>query len=260
MSFRLGVIGSPISHSLSPQLHEAGLRAVGLEGGSTRHEVDQDSFTAFMATASESFDALSVTAPLKTLAYERAGELTDAARAVEAVNSLLFRDGKIYGHNTDGEGFVSALRARFQTDFADCHVVVLGAGGAARSIIRSLVQDGVSSIAVHGRSEENVNRACAPYSNVFGFSLVYRPVDLVINTIPSSSRHVEKAVLQGISPDSAAVDITYEPRQSQWRGLYENLGCQTDNGLRMLAHQAAAQLTWWLERDFDGEALLELIA
>lgn len=260
MYWRLGVIGSPIEHSLSPQLHEAGLKLADLEGSSGRHEVDHESFHAFVATASESFDALSVTSPLKTLAFERAGELTDAARAVEAVNSLRLQDGRLYGHNTDGEGFVNALRARFGTDFSDSHVVILGAGGAARAIIRSLVQAGVASIAVHGRSEENVNRACAPYANVFGFSLVYRPVDLVINTIPAANRVAERAVLQGISPDSAAVDITYEPRLSQWLELYDNLGCQTDNGLRMLAYQAAAQLEWWLGAKIDGGQLLGAIS
>ncbi len=260
MSWRLGVIGSPIAHSLSPQLHEAGLKLLGLQGSSSRHEVTVENFSAFIATAGESFDALSVTAPLKNVAFDRATDLSPVVTSVQAVNSLRFSEGKLFGHNTDGEGFVSALRSRFGSGFADAHVVILGAGGSARSIIASLVGEGAASIAVHGRTEENVQRACAPYANVFGHSLVYRPVDLIVNTIPGSSRDLEKAVLQGVSTSTAAVDITYEPKVSQWLALYEEQGCEVDNGLRMLAHQAAAQLTWWFDETLDGDSLMEAIA
>ncbi len=260
MLWRLGVIGSPIVHSLSPELHEAGLRAAELQGGSERYDVDLANFNAFIATAGESFDALSVTAPLKTVAFERAHELTDSARVIGAINSMRFIDGKIAGHNTDGEGFVNALRSRFETDFSGSHVVVLGAGGSARAIIHSLVEIGVSSVAVHGRSEVNVERACAPYPNVFGFSLVYRPVDLIVNTIPISDRNQEGAVLQGISPDSAVVDLSYDPRESKWLEMYNQFGCQTDNGLRMLAFQAAAQMSWWFNTPIDGQSLFRSVS
>lgn len=260
MEWNLGVIGSPISHSLSPELQLEALKIAGLTGTSQRYEVSEADFPAFIATASESFDGLSVTAPLKTLAFERVSEVTESARAAEAVNSLRFEDGKIIGNNTDGEGFLSAATARFNIDFSGAHVAVLGAGGSARAIIHALVKAGVASIAVHGRSEANVERACKPYSNVYGFSLVYRPVDVIINTIPSASRIPEASVLQGITPDSFAIDITYEPRMSEWLSTYERFGCQTDNGLRMLSHQAAAQMQWWLGREFDGEMLLKVIS
>jgi shikimate dehydrogenase len=259
MANSFGVIGSPIEHSLSPAIHEFALKKVGLEGASQKIEVASDGFLPFIATAPDTFDALSVTAPLKELAFQRADVLSESAKAVQAVNSLKFLDGKIEGHNTDGLGFMNALKSRYGSNFADSHVVVLGAGGAARSIIHALVDAGVASIAVHGRSEENVERACKPYGNVFGFSLVYRPVDLIVNTIPVLGRTPESAVLQGVSPDSAAVDIAYEPRTSEWLALYEQLGCETDNGLRMLAFQAAAQLEWWLDQTFDGDEILESI-
>jgi shikimate dehydrogenase len=94
---------------------------------------------------------------------------------------------------------------------------------------------------------------------VYDSSLTYRPIDLVVNTVPTDARRLEFAVMQGISPDSTAIDITYDPLESDWLRVYRKLGCATSNGLGMLAFQAAAQMNWWWGSEINGADLLKVI-
>jgi shikimate dehydrogenase len=260
MIWRLGVVGSPVAHSLSPQLHEAGLRLAGLEGTSTRVELGLGEASRLPAMLVAEFDALSVTSPLKRAAFELCDETSGVAQRTESVNSLTTRDGRVAGISTDGDGFLNALHATFGAVNENAHVVILGAGGAASAILDVVVPHDAASVVVHGRSEAKVDALVERYPNVFSSSLVYRPVDLVINTVPVQGRVAEAAVLQGVHPETVAVDITYEPRDSEWRARYRAAGCRTMNGLAMLAYQAAAQMKWWWDVDLDGAELLKVIS
>src|SRR5579863_1383325 len=113
MTWRLGVAGSPISHSLTPQLHDAGLAIAGLEGSSTRLELGVKDVAKLKKAVRKDFDALSITMPLKGIAVEICDELDDVASRTGSVNSLLRRDGKLHGASTDGDGFVNAVREQF---------------------------------------------------------------------------------------------------------------------------------------------------
>ncbi|MGA7835573.1 MAG: shikimate dehydrogenase [Acidimicrobiales bacterium] len=259
MNWRLAVVGSPVSHSLSPQLHEAGLRLAGLSGTSTRVELSLERAGELGELLATRFDALSVTSPLKRAAFELSSERSDAATRTQSVNSLVVRSGVISGASTDGEGFVASLTYEYGPVVDNAHVVVLGAGGAASAIIDALVQHGAASVAVVGRTESNVEALASRYSNVVAGALVYRPVDLVINTVPVAGRVAEAAVLQGVHADTIAADIAYDPRLSAWRQRYEEAGCRTTNGLSMLAFQAALQMEWWWGVTLEGAQLLEAL-
>jgi shikimate dehydrogenase len=257
MSWRVGIAGSPVSHSLSPRLHEMGLRLAGLTGTSTRVEIDLDHATDLRRLLGTAFDALSVTSPLKRSAFELCDEASEVAIRTQSVNSLLVRDGVIYGDNTDGAGFVDAVRVTFGSVVEDAHVVVLGAGGAASAIVDGLVANGAQSVVVHGRTKKNVDTLVARYQNVHSSALVYRPVDLVVNTVPVVGRSAEASVLQGVHHDTIAVDIVYDPRETEWGRRYREFGCRTMNGLPMLAYQAAIQMRWWWGVALEGAQLLE---
>lgn len=259
MNWRLGVAGSPIAHSLSPQLHEAGLRLAGLTGSSKRVELTLADAPRLTDLLGGEFDALSVTSPLKIAAAGLCDELSEVASRTQSVNSLLRRDGRLLGASTDGDGFVDALDAAFGDVVENAHAVLLGAGGAASAILDALVARGASSIVIHGRTESKVDTLVERYPNVFSASLVYRPVDLIVNTIPVNGRDAEAAVLQGVHHDTVAVDVTYDPRESEWRTRYDAAGCRTMNGLPMLAYQAARQMRWWWDVEVSGAALLEAI-
>jgi shikimate dehydrogenase len=260
MNWRLGVAGSPIEHSLTPQLHDAALAMMGLEGSSRRVELGVEDKAKLDKVMRKEFDALSLTMPLKGFGAEICDELDEVATRTQSVNSLLMRDGTLWGASTDGDGFVNALRGEFSASVEGAHVVVLGAGGAASAIIDGLVRHDVASVAVHARNEAKVETLVARYQNVYDFSLTYRPVDVIVNTTPIDGRIDGAAVMQGVSADTIAVDITYEPRQSAWRELHERSGCASANGLGLLAYQAALQMQWWWDVPIDAGQLLKAIS
>lgn len=259
MNWRLGVVGSPVAHSLSPQLHEAGLRLAGLTGTSTRVELALADAEELGELLPSKFDALSVTSPLKGAAFAIAKERSEAAERTQSVNSLLVREGILCGASTDGEGFISSLTYAFGPVVDNAHVAVLGAGGAASAIVDALVQHRAASVAVLGRTGSRVEAIVNRYSNVFPAALVYRPIDLIVNTIPVVGRAIEAAVLQGVQHDTIAVDVSYVPRESEWLIRYEEAGCRTMNGLGMLAFQAALQMEWWWGVTLEGAQLLEAL-
>lgn len=260
MKWRLGVVGSPIEHSLTPLLHEAALAMAGLEGTSSRVELGERDGAKLEHLMREEFDALSVTMPLKGLCGELCDELDDVATRTGSVNSLLRRDGRIYGASTDGDGFINAVRGQFDVEVEGSHVVVLGAGGAARAIVDGLARAGVETVSILGRSVSKVEALATLYPNAWPFALHYRPIDLIVNTTPSEGRVSEVAVMQSVGAHTIAVDVTYEPRVTAWRALHERAGCRTANGLGMLAYQAALQMHWWWNVEIDGARLLEVIS
>jgi shikimate dehydrogenase len=260
MTWRLGVAGSPIEHSLTPQLHEAALAMVGFEGTSRRVELGAKDKAKLNKVMRKEFDALSITMPLKAVALEICDELDETAQRTGSVNSLVLRDGKLSGASTDGDGFLNALHAQFNASVEGAHVIILGAGGAARAIVDGLVHAGVASVAVHARNEAKVEALVSRFQNVYDYSLTYRPVDVIVNTTPAKGRVEEVAVMQGVGADTIAIDITYEPRVSAWRSLHERTGCASANGLGMLAYQAALQMQWWWDVPVDAAQLLKAIS
>jgi len=259
MFWRLGVIGSPIEHSLSPRLHEAGLSLAGLQGRSERYRMVESDSPRLAAMMGAEVDALSVTMPMKAPAAALCDRLDDRSRELGVVSSLLWRDGLLWGATFDGEGLCDYLLASFAFEVAHAHVVVVGSGGAARAIVAALVSGGAQSVSVLGRNAATVDEIVARHFNVYPEMQLYRPVDLIINTTPAPGRAAESAVMQGVTRDSVAVDITYDPRRSPWLGTYEEFGCRVANGLGMLAYQAARQMNWWWGTHIDGADLLAVI-
>lgn len=259
-SWRLGVIGSPIAHSVSPQLHLAGLKYLGYHGHSERVDVDEAHAYRIRDVMGAQFDALSLTMPLKEVAATLCDELDERATALGVVNSLLWREGRLLGASTDGAGFIDSLHGEMGVDVTDMHVVVVGSGGAARAIVDSLVRESASSVTVLGRNPLTVQQLVDAHPRVVDHSLIYRPVDLIVNTTPSSTRDDQSAVMQGVSRDTIAVDITYEPRESPWLALHAELGCANRNGLAMLAYTVARQMNWWWNSDIPGSFLLPALA
>ncbi len=255
--WRLGVVGQPVAHSLSPRLHEAGLALAGLEGSSTAWEVGPDGVDEVVAAMGPRFDALSVTMPLKELLCRRCAVLSPAAATVGAVNSVRTSEEGLSGAATDGSGLLASLAWRFGFGARGARVALLGAGGAAAGIVGALVAAGAGEVAVLGRTPSRVERLVS-----LGEAVHAGPprgeVDLVVNTVPVSGRG-EPEVLEGAGPTTLAVDIAYEPRRTPWREAYARRGCAGANGLDMLAFQAAEQMRWWWGVEVDGAALVEVI-
>ena len=141
----LGLIGYPLSHSLSPKLHQAACAAVGLQGEYRLYQVtpgDNDGLAELAnAMRKSEIEGLNVTIPHKQAIMPLLDELTASARAIGAVNTLYIKDGKLIGHNTDAPGFLADLKKFMGNAEGEKKALVLGAGGAARAVVYALKND-----------------------------------------------------------------------------------------------------------------------
>jgi len=259
MDWRLGVIGSPIAHSLSPRLHEAALSALGLTGSSEAIDIRADDHAALTEVLA-THDALSVTMPLKEVAVERCDELDDVSRHVGAVNSLRIFEGRVVGRSTDGDGFIDAVRDEFAVDLDGAHVVVRGSGGSAKSIIDALVRSG-ARVSIVARNADVAVRIVERYESVEVNAPVMRAVDLIVNTIPAGA--FDSGPLDGPTVEfcsgACALDVVYEPRESPWLAERRADGLRCANGLSMLVHQARHQMQWWFDQSVPLEPLFAAV-
>ena len=259
MMWRLGVIGSPVAHSLSPRIHQAALSALGLEGTSEAIDLDLSHVTRVPALL-ETHQGLAVTMPLKRIVVDLCDRVDERAQRIGSVNSLLMRAGRIEGCSTDGAGLLNALRDDLSLDVANRNVVVRGSGGSAAAIVDALHDACAKSICLLARNHTSADVIAARYDNVDVNPVVVSDVTLVVNTIPHSDRPVHLANgPRSYTDDAVALDIVYEPRETPWMREQAERGLRTVNGLSMLAHQAQLQLSWWLDQPVPLKPLMEAV-
>jgi shikimate dehydrogenase len=274
----VGVIGSPVAHSLSPLLHTTAFVALGIDGEwrSFAFEVPPGGAPAALEAMRRSdVRGLSITMPHKADVAAAVDECSEVARRLGAVNCVVNRDGSLLGTNTDGEGFVSSLRrgANFNPDGRRC--VVVGAGGAARAVVLALAQAGAAQVAIVNRTPERAYEVTALVGPVAAVvPLTDRSVaeavvaaDLVVNATPVGMAGVGGDAGGGsaqwlVPPEllesgQVAADLVYAPRPTRWLAAAAEGGATVLDGLGMLVHQAAAQLVLWTGAEPPVEAMWE---
>ena len=243
------VIGSPVRHSLSPALHNAGFAATGLDWVYAAFEVAPGcAGAALEAMRVLGIGGLSVTMPHKEAVAMLVDELDPAALALRSVNTVVpIGDGRLRGYSTDGAGFVAALTAE-GIEVTGMRVCVFGGGGAARAIIDSVARAGAASVTVVNRS---VNRAWAAAGLAGTIGEVGRPeavvdCDLVVNatSIGMGSDEVPFDV-DLLNAKHVVADIVYHPRSTALLAAAEARGARPVEGLGMLVHQALVQQQLW---------------
>lgn len=258
--FRCGVIGSPVGHSLSPRLHSAAMHLLGVVGESHHVEDDGTDLDRLVATV-HGFDALSVTFPLKERMIALCDETDELSRRVGAVNSVRHMGGRLIGRNVDGEGFCRAVVSELDVDVRDANVTIIGAGGAARSIIASLLARGVGRIDVLLRTDRGQLAVFSDDDRVRGVSRSTSEADLVVNATPVSLTGDFEAlptVRSGVH--SAFIDLSYEPAETLWMAEQRTISARVTNGKMMLVWQAKLQLDWWFDADIPITVLRESVA
>lgn len=264
----VGVIGNPIRHSLSPVIHNAAFAAMGIDWVSLAFPVADDGGPAAMA-AMRALDirGLSVTMPHKETVVAAIDGLAPSASALGVTNCIVASDAsltghtELIGHNTDGDGFVRSLRHKLDFDPAGQAVAVLGAGGAARSIVDALGRVGASDIAIVNRTESKAADVAAFASQArVGASADIAGAALVINTtsVGMTGDHAQESAMPCdpalLSPRQAVVEIIYNPDETSWLRAARACGARGLNGVAMLVHQAAISLELWtgMEPDLDA--------
>jgi shikimate dehydrogenase len=249
-----GVIGSPVRHSLSPVIHNAAFAAEGLNWVFLAFEVDGEAVPVALAGAAAlGLRGLSVTMPLKERVAVAVDRLTPAAAELGAVNTVLFGPDGATGANTDGEGFLDALRP---WDPAGRRCAVIGAGGAARAVIRALAEAGAADVAVLNRSPDRAARAAAlgaPVARV-GRSDEVRGAELVVNATPLGMDATPGAGRlpldeELLGPGQVVVDLVYHPVRTPLLVTAERRGARAVDGVGMLVHQAGHAFRAWTGGD-----------
>lgn len=248
------VIGSPVRHSLSPPMHNAVFEANGLDWRFTRFDLVAGGVPAALAAmAALDIGGYAVTTPHKVAAAGAVDEIDPAARALNSVNTVVLRDdGSTFGASTDGVGLVAWVEASGVT-VADEHVVVLGAGAAARSIVDALARAGAADIAIVNRTVSAAERAAglSPVAHVAGLEAV-AGARLVVNAtsvgMGTNECPIDAALLHA---GHAVADIVYHPLDTALLRAARAAGAQAIDGLGMLVHQAVEQQQLWTDRRPD---------
>lgn len=248
-----GVIGWPVRHSRSPDIHNAAYRALGLDWVYVALPVEPGRAPEALAgMRALGIEGLSVTMPHKAAVAADVDVLTADAAALGAVNSVR-RDGdRLVGDNTDGGGFVDSL-LEAGVDPAGRRCVVLGAGGAARAVIRSLALAGAARVTVVNRDPARGATAAALAGAVgaVGSTADLGAAELLVQATPvGMGDDPTLAADPGLLPEGAVVaDLVYHPLVTPLLAAAEARGLRTVDGLGMLVHQAARQLQAWTGHD-----------
>lgn len=249
-----GVIGWPISHSLSPALHGYWIHEHGLDAAYVPMAVKPENFNdAARALAQLGFRGANVTIPHKETAFRIAHDVDDAARATGAVNTLVVDGERLIGRNTDVSGYLASLDEAGAGQLDGRKIVVLGAGGAARGIIFGLLSRGAGEIAVVNRTRDK-GEALA---TLFGgrvtaadwreLNATLGGCDLLVNTtslgmVGHGPLQIE---LQHLKPSACVSDIVYRPLETALLADARKRGHRTVEGLGMLLHQARPGFAAW---------------
>ena len=244
-----GVIGNPVRHSLSPVIHNNAFRRMGLNAIYLAFEVEHLE-EAIRGIRGLGLRGISVTIPFKTRVIPFLNEIEAVAEKIGAVNTVVNQGGMLVGHNTDWRGALEALEDK--VDLKEKKVLLLGAGGAARAIGFGLRRKGCR-VTIINRSREKAESLAKELGFDFSASLssVVPDAEVLINaTSVGMSPHTAVSPLpkELLRRGMTIMDIVYHPLRTKFLQEAQERGCQTINGLEMLARQGAAQLEIWTGR------------
>ena len=256
-----GIVGNPVRKSLSPVIHNGAFRRMGINAAYLAFEVD-DIEDVLYGIKGLGIQGVSVTLPFKTRVLPFLDELDALAEKIGAVNTIVNKRGRLIGHNTDHLGALKALEAK--VDIRGRKVILLGAGGAARAIAYGLKKR-ECQVTIFNRSPQKAATLAQelgylhhPLSVLFEIMGDRLDADVLINAtsvgmVPHEAENPFPKWL--LKKGMIVMDIVYRPLRTQLLQDAEDQGCETIDGLQMLAYQGAAQLEIWTGQCPDGEEI-----
>lgn len=259
---RLAVLGQPVSHSASPQLHQPALDALGIIATYIRLEIEPGKLReAFAMMAELGFIGCNVTVPHKFEAMDSCTEVSAQARLLGAVNTVRFLDGAIIGYNTDGPGFRAAISDSFGLVLGKSKTVILGAGGGAgQAIATQCALEKPENLTLVNRDLSKAEslaerlRLVSPSTEIRTLGFMNpslrdecQAADLIIQTTSLGLKPTDGQVIPDdyLSANSRAYDTIYQPPETPFLAAAKRAGCETDNGLSLLIHQGAIAFQHW---------------
>lgn len=272
----LGLIGWPLEHSLSPQIHQAALRELGLKGKYCLYAIENNGLREQAITdllehvANEKIQGLNVTLPYKQIVLSHMASLTPAAARIGAVNTIRLNKGLLQGENTDAAGFMNDLKELPVASKAN--TLILGAGGAARAVIFSLLEAG-HLVTIAARDPQKAQAVANSFSCIAkvpirvlpleskALSAIKDDLDLLINATPlGMSPHKDTCAWPKIltMPKHACVyDLVYTPANTMLIQRAQLAGLPARSGLGMLVEQAALAFESWTKKTAPRSAMYQ---
>lgn len=264
MTKTIGLIGYPLGHSISPVFQQAAFDHLGMDVRYELWETEPDKLgETVRSLAFEDRLGANVTVPYKEDVRPFLDEMNEVAADIGAVNTIVKREGKLIGYNTDAEGFLRAIEVEGRFDPAGKRITMIGAGGVARAIGSVLARSGVQYIAIfdidQGRASALAAELTGPRITVLesasasAFEEAVSGADLLINCTPigmkhSPSENESPVPAELISPGTLVYDVVYNPLKTRFLELAEQAGARTLGGLSMLVYQGVASFELWTEK------------
>jgi shikimate dehydrogenase len=276
---RLGVFGNPVAHSLSPQMQNAALRACEIDAQYTRFHIRTNELrSALRFLRNLDFVGVNLTVPHKIAGFAQIDEADESASRAGAVNTIRLRDKKLIGFNTDGEGFLRAIRSEFSVDLRDLRVLIIGAGGGTgRAIAWQCALENCERLVQVNRTLEKANALAEQLRPFFAGPRVLGPaarleavaweesamrtqlgdIDLIVNATPLGMNSSDPAPIPGrlIAPHHMVFDCVYGPSKTALLHAAEQAGARSANGISMLLHQGALSFSIWFDREPPIDAM-----
>ncbi|AOT70497.1 shikimate dehydrogenase [Geosporobacter ferrireducens] len=272
----IGLLGYPIRHSRSPHMHNTAFQYLGLNYVYLAFEATEDSL-AEAVKAMRVLDAagFNVTMPNKQKVIPLLDEISPEAQLIGSVNTVRNDNGKLIGYNTDGRGYVKSLNEE-GISIEGKKIVMVGAGGAARSVAIQLALDGAAELIIMNRSIEPAEEICntirANISNCKVEALELsnnilkqklQEADMLINSTPLGMHpHEDKSIIpdpEMLHPKLIVSDLIYDPVKTKLLEMAEQVGCKTINGLGMMIWQGALAFKIWTGVEMPTDYIKEII-
>ena len=270
---RLGVFGDPVAHSLSPEMQNAALRVGEINAQYARFHIRSNELrSALRFLRNLDLVGVNLTVPHKIAGFGQIDEADESASRVGAVNTIRVVDKILVGSNTDGEGFLRAVRSEFSVDLRDLRVLIIGAGGGTgRAIAWQCALENCERLVLVNRTLEKANALADRLRSFFMEARVLGPaarleavaweesvvrmqladIDLIVNATPLGMNPSDPAPIPGrlIAPHHMVFDCVYGPSKTALLRAAEQAGARSANGISMLLHQGALSFSIWFDRD-----------
>ncbi len=275
---RLGVIGDPVAHSLSPQMQNAALEHCQTKMAYARFQISPEELPESLKQMRDlDFVGANLTRPHKITAVPLVDEIDPETKRIGAINTLRLTKGTLHGFNTDGSGFSRAIREEFSVDLRDLRVLLLGTGGVARAIAMQCAREDCERLVVASRTVGHAEELTKNLRDFFAGPRVLGPVarlqaigweesafrfqiansDLIVNATGLGQDRSDRSPISSrlLAPHLMVYDTIYSARRTALMSAAIDAGARAANGLSMLLHQGARAFELWFGREAPVEVM-----
>ena len=254
------ILGNPLSHSLSPKLHNYWIKQNNLEGVYEAKETNEESIKEVISDIKKGeIEGMNVTVPFKKTVIPYLDQLSIESKNTQSVNTIYLNNNKTIGHNTDIEGFERSIKET-KLDIKNKKVLILGAGGVAPSIIFALYKMKVSEIMITNRTKSKAEDLKGLFKNLKIVDWGKVPeFDIIINATSVGLKKGDEINLDfsKIGKNKFFYDLIYNPNETNFLKIGKNLGSRTENGKLMFVYQALAAFNVWhgIQPEINNEVI-----